>query len=81
MTEQMRHFLTELAELMERYDIDEITTVETCHGWEGSTVDNLNVSIISKWDSEGNQVQEYCDFELPSYIDAEMLRRTLEKAK
>ena len=80
MTEQMKHFLTELAELMERYDIDEITTVETFHAWDTS-VDNLNVSIIGKWDKEGNQVQEYCDFELPTYIDAKGIRQAIEEAK
>lgn len=79
MTEQMKCFLEELAELMERYDIESFQTTETAHGQMGFTTDGVEVTILGKYDYENDkEVQSPCDVELPTCFDAETIRQLLE---
>ncbi len=81
MTEQMKHFLTELAELMERYDISEGQVTESSYGWSGSLPDGIEFTINGKWDDNGDTTQEFCEFELPTHFDAETIRKLVEGKK
>jgi len=80
MTEQMKHFLTELAELMERYDVSEAEVTESSHGYMTS-IDGVEFTIIGRWDESGEPVQEYCTAELPRFFDADTIRSTVEDEK
>lgn len=72
MTPQMKAFLLELADLLEKYDVS-VEATETL-GYD-SYCDGIEFSMAGKWDGEGNNLVEYSDFKVSRTPDQDELRR------
>lgn len=44
--------------------------LESVRGYGYHTEDRMVLTIPSKWDDKGDLIQEYCDFEIDTYMNA-----------
>lgn len=59
MTNEMRAFMREMADVMERHGVTEMNIVEKSHNWETVTT-GIEFTIEQVWDEDGNVVREDC---------------------
>ena len=73
MTEEMKNFLRELADLMEKHNVEAEVTEDT-HGYY-NMVEGLEFYIESKYDYEKDiKVRDQCDFNVGRCFDASDIR-------
>lgn len=73
MTSEMREFLTELADLIERHGV-ELTAVDDGVDYYPS-VDGVEVIMMSKYDDNGDTTREYCEVKTGLYLYPDSLRK------
>ena len=64
--EREESFKRDLIELLEKHSA-ELTITEGGLGY-GLQHGVANVVMMGAWDEDNNQVSEYCDFNLPTYL-------------
>jgi len=78
MTKEMKAFLSELADLLEKHNIDEIEAVDDGENYYPS-VDGVEINMFARWDENQNIIRDHCDFRLPRYFDCDVLRKLIEE--
>jgi hypothetical protein len=73
MTPEMRAFMREMAEVMERHNVSEMNIVEESHGWDTVT-SGINFSIDGEWDEDGNMVRDFCEHAVHTWMTPETFR-------
>jgi hypothetical protein len=76
MTEEMKLFLKELADLMQKHDV-ELEATETSSGYSNH-VDGIEVEQQGIY-ANGKTYREQSSFRLYRYTDAESIRELIEK--
>ena len=77
-TPEMKAFLRDLADLMEKHNVKELYVTEDDGGFY-PTVEGLEVEIESAWDNEGELTRDYCSVNIGRYIDRGTLKTLAEK--
>lgn len=74
MTKQMKVFLSELADLMEKHNVEaEITEEE--NGYY-NCIEGLEFSMESLYDDEkGVRIRDYCDYNVGTFLRADLIRK------
>ena len=75
MTNEMRNFMWELAELMDRHGVSEMNTVEESHGWETITT-GIEFTIDADYD---NKPRDFCLHTVGIYMTPEDFRKEAEE--
>jgi len=76
MTKEMKTFLAELADLLEKHDVELEATEGT--GYYSTYVDGIDCTMNGRYD-DSEVLRKYCDVSLPINIDAETLRNISQK--
>ncbi|MBT8199715.1 MAG: hypothetical protein KJO36_04275 [Acidimicrobiia bacterium] len=76
-TPEMKAFLAELADLMEKHGVTDLEATEDSCGFY-TTVGGIEVTIDGKWDDGGEPVREFCQLEIGRFVDRADLRKLAE---
>ena len=75
MTKQMKQFLTELADLLEKHDV-ELEATEHIRHWS-SYVDGIECSMTARYNEDNPR--EHCDIKLPIFTAASDIRDVIKE--
>lgn len=72
-TKEMKAFLAELADLMEKHGVTTLEVMEAAVGYYNE-VEGIEVEIDGQWDDDCNPTREYCSVNIGRYVDRGVLR-------
>ena len=69
-----KQFLLELADLMDKFDVEEVEATEEVRGWD-RVMTGIEFTIPMKWDGDGETIRDDQSVNVGNWTDANGLRK------